>query len=542
MPVYGHRLVFAIITNLACKACASLLEALTSRYIVIIDAGSTGSRAHAFHYKSRVMKPTQSNFVLDRPVDLPESIAAAHISPGISSFINRLDAVKPYIQKLLNDTADEIRKNNSNIHLSHVPLYLGATAGMRAIGVGDAGPIMVAVRSALHDGPFNFERDEQARVLAGEEEGAFGWLAVNYKFSTISAKPRTTYGALDMGGESVQIAFEPEEPSILAGMFPMHFGSLADGPIHLYTHSFMRSGKERAFRRVSALLFATQGHNIEHPCLPRGVTWQVDFDYGVSTSSVPNRSIGPIKMLGAANFERCADYAEQLIVETPCFQPPCSMLGVYQPVPRGITFAMLGECVYIFYHLVEGTLVGATLPPLQALYHQASDFCGMSFDEQTQWMSNKPGLPINDPVLTCWLAVWVYTFLVHGLHFMPDSRNLFVGSEVSSWAQGQAVYEVNFFPYRVVSNQSMQHLLPLMSAAQTRPGAGLLPAQTISLSRREAGALAISILAVGFALRSALSIACAKIPEVLIVGVQGRRRCRVPWFSRVQSHQPLLVS
>ncbi|CAE7470695.1 Entpd8 [Symbiodinium necroappetens] len=83
---------------------------------------------------------------------------------------------------------------------------------------------------------FAVTRDEQVRVLSGEEEGAFGWLALNQKQAEISPDPATTLGALDFGGASVQISFVPQETSILANLFPMHFGGSVRGPIHLYSH------------------------------------------------------------------------------------------------------------------------------------------------------------------------------------------------------------------------------------------------------------------------------------------------------------------
>lgn len=65
----------------------------------------------------------------------------------------------------------------------------------------------------------------------------------------ISPDPHTTFGALDFGGASMQIAFVPHETSILAGIFPMHFGGSVQGPIHLYSHrpgwrGFIQDGQD----------------------------------------------------------------------------------------------------------------------------------------------------------------------------------------------------------------------------------------------------------------------------------------------------------
>jgi apyrase len=58
-------------------------------------------------------------------------------------------------------------------------------------------------------------------VISGEEEGTFGWVAVNYLQNTLSADPSTTIGALDMGGASTQITFAPQD-EVLSSYFPVH--------------------------------------------------------------------------------------------------------------------------------------------------------------------------------------------------------------------------------------------------------------------------------------------------------------------------------
>ena len=71
-----------------------------------------------------------------------------------------------------------------------------------------------------------FSDQNWARVLSGEEEGAFGWLAANFILGTIPA-PHTAakaggwpqpVGALDMGGASTQITFHPKTEEILANL------------------------------------------------------------------------------------------------------------------------------------------------------------------------------------------------------------------------------------------------------------------------------------------------------------------------------------
>ena len=69
------------------------------------------------------------------------------------------------------------------------PIFLKATAGMRALRVKQRNVLMTHVRSyfrnASHN-PFAFET-EYARVISGEEEGAYGWAAINYLAGNLQA-------------------------------------------------------------------------------------------------------------------------------------------------------------------------------------------------------------------------------------------------------------------------------------------------------------------------------------------------------------------
>jgi Golgi nucleoside diphosphatase len=66
------------------------------------------------------------------------------------------------------------------------------------------GSILTNVRQKLRASGFRFPDDANARVISGEEEGTFGWIAVNFLLQTFAKGPSATVGALDMGGASVR--------------------------------------------------------------------------------------------------------------------------------------------------------------------------------------------------------------------------------------------------------------------------------------------------------------------------------------------------
>ena len=146
---------------------------------------------------------------------------------GLSSLASNPVAVGAYLKPLISYAVEEIPPS---LH-SSTPIYLLATAGMRLLGPEEQAAILTHACHYLLS--FNFRVDDPSetlgpcgssvRIITGEEEGLFGWIAVNYLMDGFKSKSsrnskgkeketdflRTTYGFLDMGGASTQIAFEP---------------------------------------------------------------------------------------------------------------------------------------------------------------------------------------------------------------------------------------------------------------------------------------------------------------------------------------------
>ena len=110
--------------------------------------------------------------------------------------------------------------------------------------------IVEAVRALLASNetcPFDFANKEQARVIAGEEEAAYAWVAVNFVDGALleatsgpfgTAVPIRARGSMEMGGSSAQISFYKPDQDILAGLFKLQIGTRAH--VNLYAHSFLR--------------------------------------------------------------------------------------------------------------------------------------------------------------------------------------------------------------------------------------------------------------------------------------------------------------
>ena len=151
--------------------------------------------------------------------------------PGLSDFGNKPEDVHLQLDPLLAFAKKALAGQEGRF--KDFPIYLKATAGMRELPLGESDAVMAAVRAYLGDkkkNPFMFNDVEKARILSGEEEGAYGWIAINYLKGALKddinkgaaggeggvAAASVTYGAVEMGGASTQISFFKTKQNIVA--------------------------------------------------------------------------------------------------------------------------------------------------------------------------------------------------------------------------------------------------------------------------------------------------------------------------------------
>jgi len=247
---YSNIIVFSfpgILLTSTPSPSASFSSSPDLHYAVVIDAGSSGSRAYLYSWPDHSGDPHE---LLKISPMTDEGKGRGNplykkVSPGISSLSSHPQDALEYITPLLEFAERHIPSSK----WSETPLYILATAGMRLLEKSRQEEIIRRLREGVH-GRFKFLFPEgNLEVITGKQEGIYQWLAINYvlgKFDhgdpdelvalkeeedgvnedlgsvareggNLVLRPRTV-GALDMGGASMQIAMEITSPLQMRGM------------------------------------------------------------------------------------------------------------------------------------------------------------------------------------------------------------------------------------------------------------------------------------------------------------------------------------
>ena len=186
---------------------------------MVIDAGSGGSRLHVYNWQPRIFKTIPP----DLSYPSTDERWTARMSPGIADYYATPMKVKEHLSPLIDFATTTLQGDEDRF--SEYPIYFMATGGMRELNLKQREEIMKWVRIYLSDKtfcPFYFENDF-ARVISGEEEAIYSWAAVNFLMGVILQESKGlgtadgvgTYGTLDLGGASSQIAFFVRNQGIL---------------------------------------------------------------------------------------------------------------------------------------------------------------------------------------------------------------------------------------------------------------------------------------------------------------------------------------
>ncbi|KAJ6490709.1 nucleoside-diphosphatase [Mycena vitilis] len=317
---------------------------------IVIDAGSSGSRVQIYSWKDPRSLAVEKGSALSKSLPKVEKGTrdgeawVTKVEPGISSYADTPENIAEHLRPLLKHARDLIPPSLQPT----TPLFLLATAGMRLLPPEKQALILQNTCNflVLHS-EFSIEGPSPAgpcgssvRIITGEEEGLFGWIAVNYLMDGF-LESQTTYGFLDMGGASTQIAFEPQAAHVddQMALIDVRLRLLGGEEIHhkVFVTTWLGYGTNQARERYVGRAINDHeqtrpegGDDVVHdPCLP------VDLElseHPVHMDPTTDHAKKDHRLVGTGSFEQCMVQTAPLLNKTaPCPDTPCLMNGVHVP-------------------------------------------------------------------------------------------------------------------------------------------------------------------------------------------------------------------
>lgn len=444
------------------------------KYAVIVDAGSSGSRAFVYTWPDAAAyaegAAKDSSLLAALPPVASAKEWVVRVRPGVSSFAGHTRAIwKEHLQPLLKTAQQAVPQEQHH----ETPIYFLATAGLRLLAPGDQKAILQAVCGYLQD-KTDFlvpECDTHVAMIDGETEGLYGWLGLNYLVHYAFAGGwdsfDNTYGFLDMGGASAQLAFAAEAgayPQLEPSLHELRLRTVGGAPVHwhVFVNTWLGHGANQAHVRMRKQIVheLTSGndHNDDDdddddeqaaidPCLPRGA---------VDAQSIDGKAYA---FHGSGDFDACEARTKHLLSETPCPEgAACLFEALLAPDVSlaGQRFVGVSEYWYTLQDLfaTNGKFDYASLAPkVNALC--SSDWETIQDRLHAGELLKGGDTPFNENEImqACFKSAWVLTVLRRGLNFALSTQNpsldhnfqdafqsaIDIGGTEISWTLGRAL-------------------------------------------------------------------------------------------------------
>ncbi|OWF42723.1 ectonucleoside triphosphate diphosphohydrolase 7-like [Mizuhopecten yessoensis] len=473
------------------------------RYGIVIDCGSSGSRIYVYFWpphsgNARDLLNIQQLMGQDgKPV-------VKKITPGLDKFENNPGAASEYIRPLLKFAASYIPKEQQKEAL----LFILATAGMRMISSTAQKAIFNDLKTDIaKEFPFVIS-DSNLEVISGKLEGVYAWIAVNYALRKFdhgeeehplvavevpgqSAKRthirRRTVGMIDMGGGSMQIAFEVTSKSATIPPHRVVEFNLGcqqndfDHTYRVYVSTFLGFGANEARDRYEVMLTENADHSnvtqrqsdntenstlnshfshnhgkrvLPDPCLPPGLFYEREDEEGHTYF-----------FHGTGDYLVCQKAVYSLLnLSAQCEQEACSMNGVHQPeIPYQKTeFYGFSE----FWYTMQDIFRKGGLYDHEDFQKDAQKFCS------TKWATLQSRVEQNlypkaddqRMKLQCFKSAWMTSVLHQGLKFPQTYHQLhsvnLINSRDIQWTLGALIHRTRYLPLRDVERFETQHAQP----------------------------------------------------------------------------------
>ncbi|ROT43163.1 guanosine-diphosphatase [Sodiomyces alkalinus F11] len=417
------------------------------QYVLMIDAGSTGSRIHVYKFNNCGSTPE---------LEHEEFKMTEKSVGGLSKYKDDPEAaartLDPLMEVAMQTVPDKLK--------GCTPVAVKATAGLRLTGPAASEKILETVRHHLetkYPFPVVSKEENGVAIMDGSDEGVYAWITTNYLLGKIGGPDKNpTAAVFDLGGGSTQIVFEPTFKGLadekLAEGDHKYELSFGDQKFELYQHSHLGYGLMAARDALHAAfldeLVESKGSDREwvkkplvHPCIAPGFTKETEVKLPESHplgGSVTLNLTGPSHAAPA----QCRALAEKILhKDADCNLAPCSFNGVHQP---SLAKTFIQEDVYIFSFFYDRTkpLGMPDSFTLREMHDLTNTVCGG--EESWDLFSSIPGAleELQDRPDHC-LDLNFMMALLHTGYEMPIDREVKIAKKIKGnelgWCLGASL-------------------------------------------------------------------------------------------------------
>ncbi|XP_066436161.1 ectonucleoside triphosphate diphosphohydrolase 8 [Eleutherodactylus coqui] len=431
--------IIALILSLV--GTRNIYQPSPNKYGLVFDAGSSHTSLYLYQWPADKENDT----------GIVTQLHTCNVKgSGLSSYTDN-PAEAGAILKPCMDEALQIIPSEQH---SETRTLLGATAGMRLLRLQNetkTQQIFDEVSKTLRQYPVSFQG---ARILDGKEEGSLGWVTVNYLLGTfiqysyierwIHPKQAEMYGAMDLGGASTQMTFQPSvdvEDKSTEMIFRLYGYDYT-----IYTHSYLCYGQDQALKKLLVYLIENRGSgNVLHPCYPKGYSANVSLSSVYNSPCVttsPSDIEASVIVEGSGNASECQRSVREIFNFSGCSHTSCSFNGIYQPPVHGPFYAF--SAFYYTFNFLNLTCQQSLGEANSAIWQ----YCARQWTELT---SSYPSESQHRLVEYCSSAVYILTLLVDGYNFTSETWSKIkfakqAGNADVGWTLGYMLNLTNMIP------------------------------------------------------------------------------------------------
>uniref|UniRef100_A0A3Q3XCT1 nucleoside-triphosphate phosphatase n=1 Tax=Mola mola TaxID=94237 RepID=A0A3Q3XCT1_MOLML len=438
----------------------------TLNYGIVVDCGSSGSRVFVYYWPPHNGNPHTL-------LDIRQMKAHDHkpvvkkIKPGISTLAKTPLQASDYLQPLLSFAAAHVPQSKHK----ETPLYILCTAGMRLLSESQQAAIL---EDLVTDVPLEFDflfSRSHAEVISGKQEGVYAWIGINFVLGRFDhadeGDRRRTVGIIDMGGASMQIAYEvpsaitfssPQEEEVGKSVLAeFNLGCDVEHTQHIYrvyVTTFLGFGGNMARQRYEDQLinntlaknrFLTMQTGLSEdkpyldPCLPPDL------------SDTVVRDNHTLYLRGQGDWTRCQEVVRPFLgLHNGTMSPG----GVYQAPINFSNSEFYGFSE--FFYCTEDVLRLGGQYNSEKYFKAAADYCSTKWTTLKQRLENKlfsQHADVNRVKYQCFKSAWMYEVLHSGFRFPTDYPSLktaqLVYDKEVQWTLGAILFKTRFLPLRL---------------------------------------------------------------------------------------------